>query len=55
MKELNHLIPIFPLVDIQTQPPRGVPRKSCFENMQQIYIRSCFATLSKSHFGMQLY
>ena len=24
----------------QKQPPRGVPRKSCFENMQQIYRRT---------------
>ena len=26
MKELNHLIPIFPIVDIQKQPPRDVLR-----------------------------
>ena len=35
----------------QKQPSRGVPRKSCSKNMQQIY-RSCFATLLKSHFRM---
>ena len=47
------------------QPPRGVPRKSYSEIMQQIYRRtpmpkcdftkvplSCKATLLKSHFGM---
>ena len=26
--------------EIQKQPPRGVPRKRCFENMQQIYRRT---------------
>ena len=47
----------------QKQPPRGVPRKNCSENVQQITgenpCRSaisikmlCFATLLKSHFGM---
>ena len=36
---------------IQKQPSSGVPRKSCFKDMQQIY-RSCFATLLKSHFRM---
>ena len=43
----------------QKQPPRGVPRKTCSENMLQIYTDaevwfqlSCFATLLKSHFGI---
>ena len=26
-------------INIQKQPPRGVPRKRCSENMQQIYMR----------------
>ena len=26
--------------DVQKQPPRGVPRKSCSENMEQIYRRA---------------
>ena len=37
--------------DTQKQPSRGVPRKRCSKNKQQIY-RSCFATLLKSHFRM---
>ena len=28
------------IVDTQKQPPRGVPWKSCSENMQQIYTRT---------------
>ena len=45
----------------QKQPSRGVLKKRCSENMQQIYTRTpmlkcdlqlCFATLLKSHFGM---
>ena len=38
----------------QKQPPKGVPRERCSENMQQIY-KSCFANLLKSHFGMAAY
>ena len=45
-----------PFKYIQKQPPRGVPRKRCSENMQQIYRRTpmpkCEATLLKSHIGM---
>ena len=43
---------------LQKQPPRGVPRKSCSENMQQIYRRTPMpkcdfnAALLKSHFVM---
>ena len=47
---------------LQKRPFRGVIRKSCSENMQQIYRRThmpkygfnkvAFATLLKSHFGM---
>ena len=29
-----------PVPDLQKQPPRGVSRKSCSENMQQIYMRT---------------
>ena len=39
----------------QNQPSRGVLRKSCSENMQEIYRRTPMpskATLLKSHFGM---
>ena len=46
------------------QPPRGVPRKSCSENMQQIYRKTPMpkynfnkiakATLLKSHFGIEI-
>ena len=48
---------------IQKQPPRGVPRKRCSENMQEIYRRTPMpkcdfnkvaATLLKSHFGMDV-
>ena len=41
---------------VQKPPPRGVLKKRCSENMQQIYRRTpmpkCKATLLKSHFGM---
>ena len=45
---------------LQKQPPRGILRKRCSENMQQIYRRTPMpkcdfnkvATLLKSHFGM---
>ena len=49
------------VIEVQKQPPRGVPRKRCSENMQQIYRRTLMpkfdfnkvvATLLKSHFGM---
>ena len=36
---------------IQKQPSRGVPRKGCSENMQQIYRRT---TMPKYDFNMQL-
>ena len=48
------------ILKAQKQPSRGVLRKRCSENMQQIYIRtlmpkhaehSCKATLLKSYFG----
>ena len=41
----------------QKQPSRGVLRKRCSENMQQIYktpCRSVMATLLKLHFGMDV-
>ena len=28
------------IINVQKQPPRGVPRKGCSENMQQIYKRT---------------
>ena len=37
---------------IQKQPFRGVFKKICSENMQQIYRRTHAATLLKSHFGL---
>ena len=36
------------IMKFQKQPPRGVPRKRCCENMQQIYRR---ATMLKFHFN----
>ena len=48
-------------LDTQKQPSRGVLRKRCFENMQQIYritpiskcdLQLCFETLLKLSFGM---
>ena len=45
---------------IQKQPSRGVSRKTCSENMQQIYRRTSMpkcdfkTTLLKSHFGMDV-
>ena len=52
--------PIYRLMykPLQYQPPRGVLKKSCSENMQQIYRRTpipkCKATLLKSHFCMSV-
>ena len=37
---------------IQKQPSRGVLRKRYPENMQQMYRRTCKATLLKPHFDM---
>ena len=40
---------------LEKQPPRGVPRKRCSENMQQIYLRT---PMPKCHFNknaLQLY
>ena len=47
----------FATCNIQKQPPRGVPRKRCSENIPQIYRRTpmpkCdFNKVLKSHFGM---
>ena len=38
----------------QNHLPRGVLRKRCFENVQQIYRRTPKATLLKSHFGISV-
>ena len=52
--------PIYRLMykPLQYQPPRGVLKKSCSENMQLIYRRTlipkCKATLLKSHFCMSV-
>ena len=42
---------LFVSLIIQKQPSRGVPRKGCSENMQQIYRRT---TMPKYDFNMQL-
>ena len=41
---------------IQKQPPGGVPRKKCSENMQQIYRGTTMpkCDFNKSHFGMDV-
>ena len=41
--------------EIQKQPPRGVPRKRCFENMQQMYRRTPMPKCSFNKVAKQLY
>ena len=40
---------------IQKQPPRGVPRKRCSENMQQIYRRTPMPKCDFNKVTKQLY
>ena len=47
LMSINMILNVF-LGDLQKQPSRGILKKSCSENMQQIYRR----TTLKSHFGM---
>ena len=39
----------------QKQPPRGVPRKRCSENMQQIYRRTPMPKSDFNKVALQLY
>ena len=39
----------------QKQPPRGAPRKRCFENMQQIYKRTPMSKCDFNKVALQLY
>ena len=39
----------------QKQPPRGVPRKRCSENMQQIYKRTAMPKCDFNEVPLQLY
>ena len=41
--------------NIQKQPPRGVPRKKCSENMQQIYRRTPMPKCDFNKVAKQLY
>ena len=43
------------MVLVQKQPPRGVPRKRCSENMQQIYRRTPMQKYHFNNIAMQLY
>ena len=40
---------------IQKQPSRGVPRKSCSENMQQIYRKTLFVKCDFNNVAKQHY
>ena len=40
---------------IQKQPPRGVPRKRCSENMQRIYRRTLMPKCDFNKVALQLY
>ena len=42
------IIPCKPNICIQKQPPRGVPRKRCSENMKQIYRRTPLPSLQEN-------
>ena len=42
-------------LDFQKQPPRGVPRKRCSENMQQIYRRTPMPKRNFNKVALQLY
>ena len=42
-------------VNKQKQPPRGVPRKRCSENMQQIYRRTLMPKCDFNKVALQLY
>ena len=42
-------------LNLQKQPPRGVPRKRCSENMQQIYRRAPMPKCDFNEAAKQLY
>ena len=39
----------------QKQPPKGVPRKRCSENMQQFYRRTHMPKCDFNKFALQIY
>ena len=41
--------------EYQKQPPRGVPRKRCYENMQQTYRRTPMPNCDFNRVALQLY
>ena len=41
--------------NIQKQPPRGVFKKSCSENMQQMYMRTPMPKCDFNKVALQLY
>ena len=45
----------FTNASLQKQPPRGVVKKKCFENMQQIYTRKPMPNSDFSKVALQLY
>ena len=49
-----HTITGFRKIDLQKQPPRGVPRR-CSENMQQIYRRTTMEKCDLNKVALQLY
>ena len=52
-KRVRHSIILFS--EIQKQPPGGAPRKSCSENMQQIYRRTPMPKHDSNKVAKQLY
>ena len=51
--KLGH--PLKGLFNIQKQPPRGVPRKNCSENVQQIYRRTPMPKCDFNNVALQIY
>ena len=51
---LNHLYSVKDS-NIRKQPPEGVPRKRCSENMQQIYRRTPMPKCDFNKAALQLY
>ena len=41
--------------DFQKQPPRGIPRKRCSENMQQFYRRTSMPKCDLNKVALQRY
>ena len=51
----DYTIIIVSCYEVQKQPPRGVPRKRCSENMQQIYRRTPMPKCDFNKVAKQLY